>query len=244
MSTSKGPFQLVLCPGAWCPASQWQGFVTAMQRSPTDISTITTAQWPVSGVASLSDHREAVLEAVPDGQGPVVLLGHSFGSLPMLEAAVVLEDRVKGAIFVDGFLPALGRSAFAQSEGRRGPQVMRAEAQAGSVPPPDPAIWGLRGQQAEAVAQAMQPHSLSSLETGISEQAAARVETLPKRAYIGASAHRGQANPFKRAFDSLEGRPDWFSVQINGGHLLHIERPTALAYWCAQFLAMVAGKVF
>lgn len=246
MSSTPGPFHLVLCPGAWCPAVQWQDFITALHRSPGDVRGISTAQWPTSGQSGLAEHVEAVLAAVPEGAGPLVLLGHSFGTFPMLEAALALGDRVHGVVFVDGFLPSHGLSAFAHSQGRRGPDVMRAAARSadGAVPPPDPAIWGLEGVVAAQVAQVMQPHSVKSFEDSISAPAAAMLETLPKRAYIGASQNKGPGNPFKRAFDSLEGRQDWFSVQINGGHMLHVERPAALAYWCAQFLAMVAGKRF
>ena len=244
-STSNGPFHLVICPGAWCQVAQWQGFVEAMNRSPLDLSGITLVQWPNGEEAvGLSGHVDAVLSAVPVGTGPLVMLGHSFGTFPLLEASAVLGERVRGVVLVDGFLPVHGLSAFAQSEGRRGPASMRAAAVSGAVPPPDPMIWGLRDDLAPSVISSMQTHSLSSLEESISAEAAAVVEHLPMKAYLGASAHTGEANPFKRAFASLEGRRDWFSVQISGGHLLHVERPVALAYWTAQFLRMVAGKGF
>ena len=121
---------------------------------------------------------------------------------------------------------------------------MRATARGGMVPPPDPAIWGLERDLADELKQTMQLHSLASFEEDLSPQARSVIDTLPRKAFIGASAHRGAGNPFKRAFEGLEGREDWFSVQINGGHMLHIERPSALAYWCSQFLRMVAGKGF
>ncbi len=240
---TQGPFHLVICPGAWCPASQWAGFAQSLGRSSSDVLGVSTAQWPVTG-AGLLAHRDAVLAVLPAGDAPIVLLGHSFGTLPMLEAGLGLGARLAGAIVVDGFLPEHGLSAFAQSARSRGPEVMRVSAVDGTVPPPDPTIWGLRGAEAKRVANHLQPHSLSSLEEGISADAAVLFDGMARKAFIGASAHQGAGNPFKRAFDGLEGRKDWFSVQIQGGHLLHIERPDALAYWCAQFLRMAAGKGF
>ncbi|MGB1157411.1 MAG: alpha/beta hydrolase [Alphaproteobacteria bacterium] len=240
---SAGPFHLVICPGAWSPPCQWDGFVDAMTRAPIDLSGVTAASWPETD-AGLAAHVEAVLRAVPDQGQPVVLLGHSFGAFPMLEAGAKLGARLRGAVFVDGFLPDHGLSAFAQSAQSQGPSVMRAAARDGMVPPPDPAIWGLTGDLADELKRQMRPHSLASLEEGLSAAARDVIHALPHKAFIGASTHRGAGNPFKRAFDGLEGREDWFSVQINGGHMLHVERPSALAYWCSQFLRMVAGKGF
>ena len=240
---SEGPFHVVICPGAWCPAAQWAGFGERLNHSSPDVLGVTVAQWPTTG-AGLSAHRDAVLNAVPDGDCPIVLLGHSFGTFPMLEAGWGLGQRVLGVICVDGFLPEHGLTAFSQSKGSRGPEIMRAKAIEGVVTPPDPAIWGLRGADAADVAANLQPHSLSSLEDAICSEAAALLDTLPRKAYIGASSHQGASNPFKRAFDGLEGRKDWFSVQIQSGHLLQVERPDALAYWCAQFLRMTADKGF
>ena len=240
---SAGPFHLVICPGAWSPPAQWDGFVEAMKRAPVDLSGVTTARWPETDMG-LAAHAEAVLRAIPDQGQPVVLMGHSFGAFPMLEAGAKLDARLRGAVFVDGFLPDHGLSAFAQSAQSRGPSAMRATARGGMVPPPDPAIWGLESDLADELKRTMQPHSLASFEEDLSPQARSVIDTLPRKAFIGASAHRGAGNPFKRAFEGLEGREDWFSVQINGGHMLHIERPSALAYWCSQFLRMVAGKGF
>lgn len=240
---SVGPFHLVICPGAWSASSHWDGFVDAITHAPVDLDGVSTAVWPEVDVG-LMGHVEAVLEAVPGGEQPVVLLGHSFGAFPMLEAGAKLGSRLRGAVFVDGFLPDHGLSAFAQSAQSRGPNAMRAAARDGMVPPPDPRIWGLEGHHADELKRTMQAHSLASFEEVLSAEAAALIPKLPRKAFIGASTHRGAGNPFKRAFDGLEGREDWFSVQINGGHMLHVERPSALAYWCSQFLRMVAGKGF
>lgn len=257
-SDLKGPFDLIICPGAWTPARHWEGVgrILSQAQGQADLRGISAVQWPGTAPAGLLEHRDAVLAQVAatsgsDSDAPLVLAGHSFGAFPMLEAAAELGERVAGLIFIDAFLPDYGRSIFSQSEGRSGPRIMREQAAqtGGMVPPPDPSIWGLGtatddGADAPGALppQPLFPQSLEVFEEPLSDAALQAFNNAPKRAYFSAS--RNGNNPFKRAFDGLDGRADWFTVQIEGGHLLHVDRPAALAYWCAQFLRLVAGRRF
>ena len=230
-------------PGAWSRPQQWDPFCACMRGHGAHLQSLAVTAWPAQDPdAGLQAHAEAVLAGIPPKAENVVLLGHSFGAFPMLEAAVTLGERVKGLLLIDAFLPELGASIFAQSEGSSGPEAIRAAAVDGLAQPPDPAIWGLSGVRAEAVRAVMQPHALRAFEEKLSPAAMATIDTIQPRGFINASTHA--RSPFRRAFEALQGRPDWLSLQIEGSHLFHLERPAALAYWSGQLLRMAAGRSF
>lgn len=58
-----------------------------------------------------ADDLDRELDAVvreADADGPVVLVGHSFGSYPALHYAVTHDDRVAGLVLLDGVEPGFG----------------------------------------------------------------------------------------------------------------------------------------
>ena len=236
-------FHLQISPGAWSRPQQWDPFCACMRGHGAHLQSLAVTAWPGHDPdAGLQAHAEAVLAGIPAEAEDLVLLGHSFGAFPMLEAAVTLGERVKGLLLIDAFLPELGASIFAQSEGSSGPEAIRAASIDGLAQPPDPAIWGLSGVRAEAARAVMQPHALLAFEEELSPAAQAAIDTTRPRGFINASAH--DRSPFRRAFEALQGRPDWLSLQIEGSHLFHLERPAALAYWSGQLLRMAAGRSF
>jgi pimeloyl-ACP methyl ester carboxylesterase len=56
--------------------------------------------------------KYAEAAAVDDGDGPVVLVGHSAAGALLPAVAVAVGDRTRGAVFVDAMLPQPGRSWF------------------------------------------------------------------------------------------------------------------------------------
>src|SRR4051812_12811565 len=53
----------------------------------------------------VDDHVADVVAAVSAVAGPCVIVGHSYGSIPMWGAASVMPDRVVALVDLDGFLP-------------------------------------------------------------------------------------------------------------------------------------------
>jgi pimeloyl-ACP methyl ester carboxylesterase len=60
----------------------------------------------------VDDHIADVVEAIRTADGWCVVVGHSYGSIPMWGAAAAVPDRVAALIDLDGFLPRAGASAF------------------------------------------------------------------------------------------------------------------------------------
>lgn len=252
---ARGPFHLTICPGAWSAPAQWAPVQAALARYPAHLSGVSCADWPAQDAsAGLQAHADAVQAAIPAQAEQVILLGHSFGAFPMLEAAARAgrspegnstsggDSRIKGLAFLDGFVPAAGQTVLDHSAGRSGQDRIREAASDGLVPPPDPAIWKLAPQQAKTLQPSLRQQPLLSFEQGLSPAAAKVLDQVRHKAFLNASSH--QNSPFRQAFNALEGRKDWFALQIDGGHMLHVERPAAVAYWVAQFLSMAAGKGF
>lgn len=98
---------IVLVPGLWLDASSWDAVVPHLEAAG---HRVTAVQPPGmesrdadrSGI-TLDDHVAAVVAAIDDADGPVVLVGHSAGSGIASAAVDARPDRVARAIYVGGF---------------------------------------------------------------------------------------------------------------------------------------------
>jgi pimeloyl-ACP methyl ester carboxylesterase len=96
---------VVLVHGAFAESASWSAVVEQLQsrRLP-----VVAAANPLRGVAG----DAAYVRDVIDGLGtPVVLVGHSYGGMVITEAAAG-NDAVVGLVYVAGFAPDHGESAF------------------------------------------------------------------------------------------------------------------------------------
>lgn len=96
---------VVLVHGAFADSSSWNGVATILQR---DGYTVVAAPNPLRGVRADAD---VVVDVVKSINGPVVLVGHSYGGLVISEAAEGLSN-VKGLVYVAAFAPDAGETAL------------------------------------------------------------------------------------------------------------------------------------
>ncbi|HEV7607833.1 MAG TPA: alpha/beta hydrolase [Steroidobacteraceae bacterium] len=96
---------IVLVHGAFADASSWNGIVPKLLAQ--GYSVIAVAN-PLRGLASDSAYVSGVVKTIA---GPVVLVGHSYGGAVISNAAAG-NDNVKALVFVAGFAPDVGESAF------------------------------------------------------------------------------------------------------------------------------------
>ncbi|OKK05027.1 alpha/beta fold hydrolase [Streptomyces sp. CB02400] len=99
---------IVLVHGAFADSSSWNGVVGKLQSH--DYSVIAASN-PLRGLA---DDAEYVRQLVASIDGPVVLVGHSYGGSVISTAAKGL-DNVRALVFVAAFLPDEGESAITLS---------------------------------------------------------------------------------------------------------------------------------
>jgi pimeloyl-ACP methyl ester carboxylesterase len=94
---------VVLVHGGWADSSGWNSEVTALQRLGYPV--IAPAN-PLRGLASDAAYIRSVLETI---EGPIVLVGHSYGGAVITNAAVGVPQ-VKALVYIAGFAPDEGES--------------------------------------------------------------------------------------------------------------------------------------
>ncbi|MCX5412751.1 alpha/beta fold hydrolase [Streptomyces sp. NBC_00059] len=97
---------IVLEHGAFADAASWDGVVARLQRAGYPV---VSAANPLRGPATDAAYLRSVLDHV---DGPVVLVGHSYGGTVISQAAAGLEDKVKALVYIAAFLPDAGESSI------------------------------------------------------------------------------------------------------------------------------------
>ncbi|RSM68230.1 alpha/beta hydrolase [Actinoplanes sp. ATCC 53533] len=109
-SASSGPRgpkpTIVLVHGAFADASGWSDVIKRLQRA--GYPTIAPAN-PLRGVPSDSTYVAGVLRSI---NGPIVLVGHSYGGIVMTNAATG-NPNVKALVYVAAFAPDEGEPLIA-----------------------------------------------------------------------------------------------------------------------------------
>ncbi|MFC9735647.1 alpha/beta fold hydrolase [Streptomyces roseolus] len=95
---------IVLVHGAFADASSWSGTVRRLQHAGYPV--LAPAN-PLRGLAADTAYLRSVLAAV---DGPVVLVGHSYGGA-VISGAAVGNSRVKALVYIAAFTPDKGESA-------------------------------------------------------------------------------------------------------------------------------------
>ncbi|MEU5144021.1 MULTISPECIES: alpha/beta hydrolase [unclassified Streptomyces] len=101
----RGPLPtVVLVHGAFTDASSWSSVVKRLQRQG---HRVVAPPVPLRGLASDAAYVRSVLDGV---EGPVVLVGHSYGG-SVISRAAVGAAQVKALVYVAAFVPDAGESA-------------------------------------------------------------------------------------------------------------------------------------
>ncbi|MFI8106576.1 alpha/beta fold hydrolase [Streptomyces sp. NPDC086023] len=96
--------RIVLVHGAFADASSWSGVVRNLQDAGYEV---TAPANPLRGLAQDSAYLAGYLKAL---DGPIVLVGHSYGGEVITNAAEGL-DHVRALVFVAAIAPEVGESA-------------------------------------------------------------------------------------------------------------------------------------
>lgn len=99
---------IVLVHGAFADSSSWEG-VTRMLLA--EGYPVVAAANPLRGLQNDADYVANVINSI---EGPVVLVGHSYGGM-VISNAVQDNSNVQALVYIDAFAPEAGESAFALS---------------------------------------------------------------------------------------------------------------------------------
>ncbi|MGW4486874.1 alpha/beta fold hydrolase [Amycolatopsis sp. NPDC004368] len=96
---------IVLVHGAFADASSWNGEIARLEQRGYQV--IAPAN-PLRGVASDAAYIKALVDSV---DGPVVLVGHSYGGNVISEAAYN-DPKVQALVYIAGYLPDTGETGL------------------------------------------------------------------------------------------------------------------------------------
>lgn len=99
---------VVLVHGAFAESASWNGVITRLQEK--DVRAIAVA----NPLRSLTGDAQYVRDVIASIEGPVVLVGHSYGGLVITEAAA-RNDAVVALVYASAFAPDTGESALSLS---------------------------------------------------------------------------------------------------------------------------------
>ena len=95
--------KVVLVHGAWVDATCWVAVAEKIERAGFDTVAV---QLPLT---SLADDAAALRATIADEDGPLLVVGHSYGGVVITEAAD--NEKVVGLVYVTAFAPDIGEAA-------------------------------------------------------------------------------------------------------------------------------------
>ena len=96
---------IVLVHGAWANTASWSGEISRLQADGY------TVEAPPNPLLSLSGDSDFIADYLKTIQGPIVLVGHSYGGMVISDAATG-NPNVKALVYIDAFIPDQGESAL------------------------------------------------------------------------------------------------------------------------------------
>jgi pimeloyl-ACP methyl ester carboxylesterase len=93
---------IVLVHGAWADGSGWEGVYRSLRKNGFSVSVV---QHPT---ISLTDDVQAIRRVLATQNGPVILVGHSYGGAVITEAGN--DPKVVALVYIAGWIPDKGES--------------------------------------------------------------------------------------------------------------------------------------
>jgi pimeloyl-ACP methyl ester carboxylesterase len=221
-----GTKNVVLVHGAFVDGSGWQGVYNILKKEGYKVSIV---QNPTT---SLAEDVAATRRTLAQQEGPVVLVGHSYGGGVITEAGT--DEKVKAVVYIAAFAPDKGESVAS----------MIANPPAGApVPPILPPVDGFlsldKAKFAESFAADVDPVTAafmadSQVPWGVAALTGAVTEPAWRNKpsyYLVAADDRMIPPPAQRMMAARAGAT---IVETAGSHAIYVSRPEAVAALIAQ----------
>jgi pimeloyl-ACP methyl ester carboxylesterase len=236
---------IVLVHGAWAGAWCWARVLAPLRAAGHAVHAVTLTgvgerAHLLSPDITLRTHIADVLGLIAAEElRDVVLVGHSYGGIVVTGAADALLARAPGAlrqlVYVDAVVPRPGESwssTHASETIAARTEAARASSAGLALPPPDPAAFGLEGEDADWVRRRQTPHPFRIYGEPLDFDAV-RLAERP-RAFIDCTA------PPLATIDAVRrrvrGEAGWCIVEMATGHDPMISMP-------ARFVEVLLGFI-
>jgi pimeloyl-ACP methyl ester carboxylesterase len=223
---SKGVKNVVLVHGGFVDGSGWQGVYDLLKK---DGYTVSIVQNPTN---SLADDVAVTKRTLAAQDGPVILVGHSYGGVVITEAGT--DPKVAGLVYIAAFAPDKGESVSALIKdppaGAPVPPIM---------PPQDGYLFLDRAKFREAfaadvapdaaafMADSQVPWGLEALNGAVTEPA---WRTKPSW-YLVSTEDKMIPPDAQRAMSKRAGST---AVEASGSHAIYVSQPRAVAELVAK----------
>jgi len=226
---------IVLVHGAWADASSWNPVISRLQH---DGYTVAAPPNPLRGVDYDAQTLKNYLATI---QGPVILVGHSYGGMVITNAAAG-NPNIKALVYDDAYIPAKGETVFQINAAQPGSCVTADPSTFLNLVPypgspegdydaylktaPDGAYKGFAdcfangvpSAQAKLLAAGQRPFAVSA---GSEPSGTPAWQTIPSWAVVGTADH--VIPPAEQL--AMATRAGAHITKVNAGHLSLITRP-------------------
>jgi pimeloyl-ACP methyl ester carboxylesterase len=221
----------VLVHGAWHGAWCWRRIVPPLWAAGHRAFAVTLTGLGerahlMSNAITLDTHIADVTNLIEAEElQHAILVGHSYGGVVITGVANRFTARLRHLVYLDAVVPRPGESWSST----HAPDVQAARraaivANGGTLPAPDPAVFGLAGADRDWVARRQTPQPGGVYDEVLNFDAAT-VQTLP-RSFIDCSAPPLATIATARA--RVRSEPGWNVVDIATGHDAMISAPQPL----------------
>jgi pimeloyl-ACP methyl ester carboxylesterase len=212
---------VVLVHGGFVDGSGWQGVYNILKGNGHDVSIV---QNPTT---SLADDVAATKRVIAEQDGPVVLVGHSYGGAVITEAGN--DPKVSKLVYIAAFAPDKGESVNSLLQNAPSDAPMPP-----ILPPKDGYLSLDKAKFAEAfaadvdddtaafMADSQVPWGVDALGTTVTEPAWYRKPSW----YMVTSKDRMIPPPAQRVMSQRAGST---VVEVDGSHAIYVSKPDAVA---------------
>jgi len=205
------PSTIVLVHGAFAESASWDRVIGRLQAAGHHVI---AAANPLRG---LNSDAAAVSDLVRTIDGPVVLVGHSYGGMVITGVAERVRERIAAIVYLDAFLPEDGQSlASLVGPGVHWPEPL--------VPPIPAAMFRVNANDAAWVDSKMTPHPVKCFTETLRVSGA--YSTISTRVYI--RARDFESAPFDAAFNRCRADRAWETIEMKCGHDVMVDDPAEL----------------
>ena len=218
--------------GGWC----WSRVAAALAEKQHRIFAVTqTGLGDRRHLAAAATHIDVFVDDIANAieteeLDDVILVGHSFGGIPITGVAARMPTRIRSLVYLDAGVPDVGGSAISPLSVPVQEQLRQSVVKVNGVdtlmpPNPLPAYWGLAGADAAWVKRRVTPHPFATWITPL-QYNKDNWEKVP-RTYVQCTAPRHPALAELQA--KLRANPKWKWIEFPSGHDAMVSYPVELA---------------